>query len=54
MIFADLVSLRKGWDLPLLAEPQEIAGLRRVVRLHLNLWGPSQVSSIRRSYASQS
>ncbi|MGW6603749.1 ATP-binding protein [Streptomyces sp. NPDC055036] len=30
---------RKGWDLPFLAEAEELAGLRRVMRLHLNLWG---------------
>jgi anti-sigma regulatory factor (Ser/Thr protein kinase) len=30
---------RKGWDLPFLAEAEELAGLRRVVRLHLRLWG---------------
>ncbi|MFJ6723327.1 ATP-binding protein [Streptomyces sp. NPDC091281] len=30
---------RKPWDLPFIAEPREIAGLRRVVRLHLALWG---------------
>ncbi|WTL44036.1 ATP-binding protein [Streptomyces brevispora] len=30
---------RKSWELPFLAEPAEVAGLRRVVRLHLRLWG---------------
>lgn len=30
---------RKGWDLPFLAESEELAGLRRVMRVHLNLWG---------------
>lgn len=30
---------RKGWELPFLAEPEEVAGLRRVMRLHLNHWG---------------
>ncbi|WP_448319019.1 ATP-binding protein [Streptomyces sp. CO7] len=29
----------KPWELPFLAEPREIAGLRRVMRLHLGLWG---------------
>ncbi|MCX4676969.1 ATP-binding protein [Streptomyces sp. NBC_01433] len=31
--------VRKAWDLPFLAEPEELAGLRRVIRLHLGLWG---------------
>lgn len=30
---------RKSWDLPFLAEPEELAGLRRVIGLHLGLWG---------------
>lgn len=30
---------RKAWELPFLAEAQEIAGLRRVMRLHLSRWG---------------
>ncbi|MGW8953217.1 ATP-binding protein [Streptomyces sp. NPDC055709] len=30
---------RKAWDLPFLAEAREIAGLRRVMRLQLTLWG---------------
>ncbi|MFE3737442.1 ATP-binding protein [Streptomyces sp. NPDC059134] len=30
---------RKEWGFPFLAEAGELAGLRRVVRLHLNLWG---------------
>ncbi|MFB6981503.1 ATP-binding protein [Streptomyces scopuliridis] len=30
---------RKGWDLPFLAEVEELAGLRRVMRVHLNMWG---------------
>ncbi|WP_371772982.1 ATP-binding protein [Streptomyces sp. NBC_01438] len=34
---------RKPWELPFLAEPEEVAGLRRVVRLHLRLWGLSEV-----------
>lgn len=34
---------RKPWELPFLAEPEEVAGLRRVVRLHLRLWGLSDV-----------
>ncbi|WP_309226267.1 ATP-binding protein [Streptomyces lunaelactis] len=37
---------RKPWDLPFAAEPREIAGLRRVLRLHLTLWGlPELVES---------
>jgi anti-sigma regulatory factor (Ser/Thr protein kinase) len=31
--------VRKDWELPFLAEAEELAGLRRVVRLHLELWG---------------
>lgn len=30
---------RKPWEIPFLAEPEEVAALRRIVRLHLNLWG---------------
>ncbi|WP_123976687.1 ATP-binding protein [Streptomyces sp. Ag109_O5-1] len=30
---------RKSWDLPFLAEPQELAALRRVLRIHLAMWG---------------
>lgn len=30
---------RKAWDLAFLAEVEELAGLRRVLRLHLELWG---------------
>ncbi|MGS2588188.1 ATP-binding protein [Streptomyces hebeiensis] len=30
---------RKEWDLPFLAEAKELAGVRRVVRMHLNVWG---------------
>lgn len=35
---------RKPWELPFLAEPEEVAGLRRVMRLHLRLWGLSDVT----------
>ncbi|QNE79386.1 ATP-binding protein [Streptomyces finlayi] len=31
--------VRKAWDLPFLAEAGELVGLRRVMRLHLELWG---------------
>lgn len=34
---------RKPWALPFVAEPAEVAGLRRIVRLHLRLWGLSDV-----------
>ncbi|WP_371579984.1 ATP-binding protein [Streptomyces sp. NBC_01314] len=30
---------RKPWDLQFLAEPEEVAALRRVLRVHLGLWG---------------
>ncbi|MFC5801522.1 ATP-binding protein [Streptomyces formicae] len=30
---------RKAWELPFLAKAREIAGLRRVMRLHLTRWG---------------
>ncbi|MEU6257814.1 ATP-binding protein [Streptomyces sp. NPDC047043] len=30
---------RKSWDLPFLAELEEVAALRRVLRTHLRLWG---------------
>ncbi|MFF3695165.1 ATP-binding protein [Streptomyces sp. NPDC002221] len=30
---------RKAWSLPFMAEPRELAGLRRIMRLHLNMWG---------------
>jgi anti-sigma regulatory factor (Ser/Thr protein kinase) len=30
---------RKSWELPFLAHPEEVAGLRRIMRLHLNHWG---------------
>ncbi|MEV5877891.1 ATP-binding protein [Streptomyces sp. NPDC052101] len=35
---------RKLWDLPFLAEPQEVAALRRVLRLHLEVWGLPEVT----------
>ncbi|MEW2067670.1 ATP-binding protein [Streptomyces sp. NPDC007346] len=31
--------VRRAWDISLLAEPEELAGLRRVISLHLALWG---------------
>ncbi|MFB7502859.1 ATP-binding protein [Streptomyces broussonetiae] len=30
---------RKPWKLPFVAEPEEVAALRRVLRTHLGLWG---------------
>jgi len=30
---------RKPWDLAFTAEPAEVAALRRVMRLHLGIWG---------------
>ncbi|MFJ3692515.1 ATP-binding protein [Streptomyces sp. NPDC090052] len=30
---------RKSWELVFLAEPEEVAGLRHVMRLHLGQWG---------------
>lgn len=46
MIYASDCVRRKPWDLSFEAEPCEIAGLRRVLRLHLTLWGlPELVES---------
>jgi anti-sigma regulatory factor (Ser/Thr protein kinase) len=39
VIYASDGVKRQPWDLPFLAEPRELAGLRRVLRLHLSLWG---------------
>ncbi|MGW1868574.1 ATP-binding protein [Streptomyces mauvecolor] len=40
MIFYDSECVRrKPWNLPFSAEPCEVAGLRRVLSLHLSLWG---------------
>jgi anti-sigma regulatory factor (Ser/Thr protein kinase) len=35
---------RKPWDLRFVAEPQELAALRRVLRVHLGLWGLHEVA----------
>lgn len=35
---------RKPWEIPFLAESREVAGLRRVMRLHLELWGLSSLA----------
>lgn len=34
---------RKPWDLHFLAEPEKVADLRRVLRIHLGLWGLDEV-----------
>lgn len=34
---------RKPWDLDFTAEPTEVAALRRIMRLHLGLWGLQEV-----------
>ncbi|MFM9700809.1 ATP-binding protein [Streptomyces europaeiscabiei] len=34
---------RMPWNLPFVAEPQEVAALRRIMRLHLGLWGLHEV-----------
>lgn len=39
MIYGEDCIKRKPWELPFVAEPSEIAGLRRVLKLHLTLWG---------------
>ncbi|WP_338495993.1 ATP-binding protein [Streptomyces sp. SJL17-4] len=33
---------RRPWELPFLAEAREVAALRRIMRLHLKLWGLSR------------
>ncbi|MCT9005230.1 ATP-binding protein [Streptomyces rhizosphaerihabitans] len=35
---------RKPWDIPFVAEPREVPALRRIMRLHLGLWGLCEVS----------
>ncbi|MGX1882724.1 ATP-binding protein [Streptomyces sp. NPDC055287] len=37
---------RKAWELPFLAEAEEVAGLRRVMALHLRLWGLSELTDV--------
>lgn len=39
MIYEKDCVKRRPWELPFSAEPSELAGLRRVLRLHLALWG---------------
>ncbi|KAA0930397.1 ATP-binding protein [Streptomyces apricus] len=45
--------LRKPWDLPFVAEPEEVAGLRRVLRSHLELWGLHDVTDAAQLCASE-
>ncbi|MER5468844.1 ATP-binding protein [Streptomyces sp. NPDC002685] len=35
---------RKPWDLDFTAEPEEVAALRRIMRLHLGVWGLHEVT----------
>jgi anti-sigma regulatory factor (Ser/Thr protein kinase) len=35
---------RRAWELPFLAEAEEVAALRRMLRLHLELWGLQELS----------
>ncbi|MET7603991.1 ATP-binding protein [Streptomyces avermitilis] len=36
--------VRKPWDLAFTAEPTEVAGLRRIMRSHLGIWGLHEVA----------
>lgn len=36
--------MRKPWDLAFTAEPTEVAALRRIMRLHLGIWGLQEVA----------
>ncbi|MBX7546563.1 ATP-binding protein [Streptomyces sp. tea 10] len=44
---------RKPWDLPFLAEPQEVAALRRILRLHLEVWRLPEVVDVAQLCASE-
>ena len=35
---------RAAWELPFLAEPEEVAALRRVLRIHLRIWGLQELT----------
>ncbi|MFE2680173.1 ATP-binding protein [Streptomyces mirabilis] len=35
---------RKSWDIPFVAEPREVSALRRIMRLHLGLWGLHEIT----------
>ncbi|MFG2022934.1 ATP-binding protein [Streptomyces sp. NPDC048825] len=37
---------RKPWDLPFAAEPEEVSGLRRIMKVHLGLWGLHEVIDV--------
>lgn len=37
---------RKAWEFPFLAEAAELAGLRRVMALHLRLWGLTELTDV--------
>jgi anti-sigma regulatory factor (Ser/Thr protein kinase) len=36
---------RTAWELPFLAEPEEVAALRRVLRIHLRIWGLQEMTA---------
>ena len=36
---------RKAWELTFLAEPEEVAALRRVLRMHLRIWGLQELTA---------
>ncbi|WP_406106411.1 ATP-binding protein [Streptomyces sp. NBC_01003] len=37
---------RKSWELAFLAEPEEVAGIRNITRIHLEAWGlPDQIEA---------
>ncbi|WP_406169582.1 ATP-binding protein [Streptomyces sp. NBC_00996] len=35
---------REPWNVPVVAEPEEVAALRRIMRIHLGLWGMQHVT----------
>ncbi|MFF0157438.1 ATP-binding protein [Streptomyces sp. NPDC005263] len=37
---------RKAWDLDFTAEPEEVAALRRIMRVHLAMWGLHDVTDV--------
>ncbi|MFF6777784.1 ATP-binding protein [Streptomyces sp. NPDC012637] len=38
--------VRKPWELPFLAEAEEVAALRRIVRIHLKAWGLPRLTGV--------
>ncbi|MEV4946068.1 ATP-binding protein [Streptomyces sp. NPDC053755] len=42
----DECMIRKPWEFPFLAEPQEVSALRRIVRRHLRTWGLPQQTEV--------